>query len=303
MSRAVLFPGQGLTLAPCAAEWRTASTVVRELLDVASDAVHVPMVRLLHGSGVELRRTECYQPVLTALCAGILFEYEALHGVATHALGHSLGELPACVAAGVFSPHDAVTVAAARGALMAREAQRHPGGVVVLRATRAEAEAIVADASACGAIVIAAFNALDQHVVSGDHASLRAVPASANPIPLDASGAWHAPAMRGAEEEFARVAASYARAPSRARWVANADGIVVTDGAAVVPTLAHQLTRPVQWIRSLETLREEGVQTIVTVGPTRSMRTLAARTLGDRVAFIPVEHPDDLIVRIAEEPA
>jgi [acyl-carrier-protein] S-malonyltransferase len=296
----VLFPGQGLALATCAAEWRSASTVVSELLDVAAEAVKVPMARLLHGSGVALRRTECYQPVLTALCAGVLAEFETRHGVASYTLGHSLGELPACVAAGVFSPRDAVTVAAARGALMAREAQRHPGGVVVLRATRAEAETIVARASAYGTIVIAAFNALDQHVVSGDHAALRAVPVSAHPLPLDGGGAWHSPAMRGAEEEFARVVQAHARAPSRARWIANAHASVVMDGAAVVPTLTGQLTRPVQWMRSLEALRVEGVRTVVTVGPTRSMRTLAARTLGDWVRLVPMEHPNDLNVSFTE---
>ncbi len=293
-SFAVLAPGQGLELASVAAAWYRASVATRCLLDLAADQLQQPVSRLLHSSGFALRHTDVYQPVLTALCVGILQEVERRVGEADVALGHSLGELTACVAAGVLSDQAAVLVATQRGRLMAREAEHHPGGMLALRATVQETLAVIAETSAIGPISIAAFNAQDQHVVSGPHAALLAVPGRYAPMVIATGGAWHGPAMQDAVNEFHAVLRGAQAAPCRGRWIANRTGDLVGMGVDPVPLLSDQLTHPVQWVRSLTSLAATDVRVVVTLGPTKAQRTLARRTLGETLRLIPVELPDDL---------
>ncbi len=294
MSVAILVPGQGLELADVANAWYAASGESRRLLDLAAAQLQQPVTRLLHGAGLALRHTERYQPVMTALCSGILHEVERRVGIADVALGHSLGELVACVAAGILTSDDAVVAAGLRGRLMARESARHPGGMLALRATIDEAQEAVAFAATAGRLCIAAVNARDQQVVSGDHAALRAIPARFAPVTIATDGAWHSPAMMDAVEEFRAGLEALCRPPTRARWIANRTGAFVASPDQPPSLLAAQLTQPVQWVSSLETLGAIGVDCIITLGPAKAQRTLARRTLGEAVRFVPVELPEDL---------
>ena len=294
MNFAVLVPGQGLDLSAPATAWYGASVATRRLLDVAAERVQQPLAHLLHGAGRALRQTECYQPVLTALCGGILHEVEQRVGAASVALGHSLGELVACVAVGVLTIDDAVAAAVLRGQLMAREAALHPGGMLALRATFEETQDAVARASTSGPICVAALNARDQHVVSGAHAALRAIPAGLNPVMIGTEGAWHSPAMQAGVDEL-RVALEMCCNPAtRAQWISNRTGDVVVAAGHVPALLSAQLTHPVQWVRSLETLVSLGVDVVVTLGPAKAQRALSRRTLRDAIRFISVEVPEDL---------
>lgn len=294
MSVAVLVPGQGLDLIGVASAWYAASVESRRLLDLASAQVQLPVPRLLHGAGLALRQTQYYQPVMTALCCGILHEIEQRTGTADVTLGHSLGELVACVAAGILTSDDAVAAAVLRGRLMARESSSHPGGMLALQATLDAALAAVAVAATIGRVCIAALNAHDQQVVSGDHAALRAIPARCAPQMLATDGAWHSPAMAGAVDEFRRSLDVVCMPLRRARWIANRTGAFVTVHDHPPALLAAQLTQPVQWVRSLETLAASGVDCIIIVGPAKAQRTLARRTVGPGMRFLSVELPEDL---------
>lgn len=103
----------------------------------------------------------------------------------------------------------------ARGRLMAREADRSPGGLLALLDGSAAAIArAVAAGSPHGPLAIAAWNAPDEIVLTGAHAALVAAATVFPSRLIPASGAWHSPAMAGSVEE--RRAALHA-ARSRAR--------------------------------------------------------------------------------------
>lgn len=294
MTIAWLFPGQGTDLAAVAGAWHAASEAVRRGVALAESQCGIPAVQLLHGNGLALRDTRAYQPTLVAVCVGLLHEAERRLGAPRFVAGHSLGEIPACVAAGAIAGESAIALAAIRGRLMARESLRHPGTMVALRTDPEGAHDALALAAAAGPAAIAAHNAPDEQVLSGSREALRAIPARFARTPLATDGAWHSPAMAGAVEEYRAALGAVCTAPARVALLANRTGGVVPPDADVVPLLAEQLTHPVQWLRTLEELRTRGVRTFVTLGPARALRSLARRTLGDSVTVLAIEHPDDL---------
>ena len=87
---------------------------------------------------------------MVAVCLGVARMLERAGVRAQLMLGHSLGELAAWAAAGAITAEDAMRVAALRGALMAREAARHPGGMVRLIGDPASCDQALAEGAAHG---------------------------------------------------------------------------------------------------------------------------------------------------------
>lgn len=224
------------------------------------------------------------QPVLAAISLSI---HRALlrAGVAPSVvLGHSLGEVPAFAAAGVISDEAAVRLASLRGALMAREAAKHPGGLVAFPSLAA-ATARLAPGGSPTRLRLAAVNAPDEVVVSGPDEVLRGI----GGVRVAVSGAWHSDAMAGAVAEF--------RAALRALEVheAKVPLIRTLDGAINDPldALADQLTKPVYFTAALATAVGQGVDTFVTVGPGAVLRGLVRKNLGTSVRVLTTENSSD----------
>lgn len=297
MRCAFLFPGQGVPVGATAAEWYARSDAARGLLDRAAARARVKVARVLHAGGGALDDTAVYQPVVTALCLGALLEVEA-RGVAPDVVaGHSLGELAACVAAGALPAEAAVDVAATRGAAMAEAARRRPGGMVAVRVTSREAAlAAASSVAALGRVELAAHNAADEWVLSGDWAALRALPAHCAPVPLSTGGPWHSSAMEPAVAEYRAALRQAVRARPRLTLVSSATATLVGPEDDLVDLLAGQLTRPVEWAATLATLSAMGVERVVTIGPAKALRGLARRGLGGDVRVEGVDVPDDLPV-------
>jgi [acyl-carrier-protein] S-malonyltransferase len=308
---AFVFAGQGIDPPWIAGDLVTRARA-RPLIDAASDATSVDIRTLLLRGGGALARTEISQPALATACLIAAAALEDLGVQPDVACGHSLGELAAWAAGGYVSACDAIAVTAVRGRLMAREAKRHPGGMAVVHGERAEVvspartrpgEATPGEAAsvrsigatrieaaphvvralaagrAHGSLVVAAENALDEHVVSGDPAAIAAVLAACPSRRLAVTGAWHSPAMAGAVDELGEA---LARIPQRAGipFAGNRDGCIAA--AADIPALlAEQLVHPIRWVDCLRTLAALGVGRYVVIGPGKLMRALIRRTLGD----------------------
>jgi [acyl-carrier-protein] S-malonyltransferase len=295
MSLAFLFPGQGVDAAAVAGDWYARSAHARTLLDQAAAHVGVPIGRLLHGSGQALRDTAAYQPVLTAMSVGALLELTARGVRADVVAGHSLGELAALVAAGAVAPDAAVALAATRGRAMARAAEHQPGGMLALSArSRTEAEEAMAHALAHGRAQIAAHNAPDEWVLAGEWSALRAVPPRFAPVRLDTGGPWHSAAMSLAVSAYREALRDAIVGPLRIPVVCNRTGQLIGEADDLAELLAGQLTHPVEWTTTMETVSAMSVRTIITVGPAKPLRGLARRNLGREIQVLGVDSPSDL---------
>lgn len=265
---AFLFPGQGARNVLSGVRLARALPWGPKLLELATT------VELEAEAGRALERTEVLQPVLVAVCLAIHHELSPSPceagkgwGEGPMRLGHSLGQLTAFAATGAISPEDAVKLAAVRGALMAREAAKHPGGLIALDSLEA------ANAALRPGIQLAAVNAPNEVVISGTQAALRGVVGHRVPV----SGPWHSAAMAGAVEEFRSALKEVECEPPRAHF----------DG------LADQLTQPVQFSAALKSAVEQGVDTFVTVGPGAVLRGLVRKNLGNLVRVLTTEDAND----------
>jgi len=164
---------------------------------------------------------------------------------------------------------------------MAREAARHPGGLLaLLDGTPGAVRAALEMGGARGAIAVGAVNAPDEVVLAGDDAALRAVAAALPSRRLAVSGPWHGPAMLGAVEELRAALHAAPRRPAQAALVSNRDGAVLGAERAdeIADLLAEQIARPVQWTRALDALAAIGIDTCVTVGPGAVLRGLVRKS-------------------------
>jgi mycobactin polyketide synthetase MbtD len=166
-----VFPGQGGQQAGMGAVYYRYSAEYRAVVDEYS-ARHEqrygdrrPLSYLLGDSEEPTESLIAVHPARMFHMLGLAAMWQAVGVRPTAALGHSQGELAACVSAGMISPDDAVVTAARRAELLERFTSRGYA-VAVLAADIAAAEALLARHS--GWAEIAVLNSPRMLAVSGE---------------------------------------------------------------------------------------------------------------------------------------
>ncbi|HEV3328625.1 MAG TPA: ACP S-malonyltransferase [Acidimicrobiales bacterium] len=243
------FPGQGSLAAGAGTAWTGHASFA--VVGAVGSASGVDVVELLTTAGDdELVSTENAQIATFALSLCVL-DATGLAPVATLALGHSLGEYTALVAAGVLARDPGSRLVAARGAAMREAAEALPGGLVALLGGDLE-KAETACATIDG-LYLANLNGPAQVVVGGSPAALEELGARAKElgfrraIPLKVGGAFHTPLMAPAARAFEPALRSASFSRGHATVLANVDGEPHEDPADWVPLLLRQLTEPVRF--------------------------------------------------------
>jgi len=192
------------------------------------------------------------------------------------AAGHSLGEYSAYVAAGSLTVEDGARLVRRRGELMFEAGQARPGAMAaVLGLSTAEVTAACSEASVSGGVAVAANqNAPDQTVISGDPEAVDRAGARCRElgakrvIPLKVSGAFHSPLMEPAVPGLTAALAATPFGEPRFPVVANATATPIRTAAEARQRLVDQLTAPVRWVASVETLaRDAAGARFVEAGP------------------------------------
>jgi [acyl-carrier-protein] S-malonyltransferase len=283
---AFMFIGQGSAL-PWVGRDVLDDEAVAPLLEVASECSGIDVHRLLTVGGRELTRTEVEQPAMVAVCLGVHRMLERAGLAPDLVMGHSLGEVTAVAAAGGIGHESAVRIAALRGRLMAREATRHPGGLVRVTGDRDVCELALKDGRDAGSMGIAAHNGDNEWVLGGDEPAIARVIASGRATRLPIAGPWHTPAIAGAVGELRSALSSLSWAPLRAKFIANRDGSIAED-TRLIDLLVGQLIHPVLWVDMMRTAKEMGVTRYIAVGPGKTLRAIVHRNLGPH-------HPVEII--------
>ncbi|MET9610189.1 beta-ketoacyl synthase N-terminal-like domain-containing protein [Streptomyces sp. NPDC006512] len=205
--------------------------------------------------------------------------------------GHSIGELTAAYAAGVWSLADACALVAARGRLI----QALPGGgaMVAVQATEDEVRAQLAHGRA--GLDIAAVNGPDSVVVSGDGTAVSELAREwaargRETKRLKVSHAFHSAHMDGMTEAFAEVARGISYRAPALPVVSTLTGGPVSD----------EIRRPEYWVRhvretvrfhdAVRALRDRGATTFLEVGPGGVLTAAGRLCLPDAApeTFVPV---------------
>ncbi len=277
-----LFPGQGSQVVGMGRELAERYASAARAFDEASDALGLDMRALCwDGAQSELDRTANTQPALLTASVAALHAAEEEAGGLTEpvvAMGHSLGEFTALVAAGALALRDAVVLVRRRGELM-QEADPS-GGMLAVIGLDADVIATAIDGTD---LVVANDNAPGQVVISGpkngfDRATAALKEAGAKRvIPLRTSAAFHSPAMRPVGPELAKTIKLTPFSALRYRVVANVDAQVHEHAADFPSLLEKQVWSPVQWAASMRRAQGEGASAFVEFGPGNVLTGLAKR--------------------------
>jgi [acyl-carrier-protein] S-malonyltransferase len=265
----VLFPGQGVSL-------EGARELVRDVLAEQLERC----CELLGADPFEraAESTRFAQPaILLASLAG--WRTIARDTIPLAMAGHSLGELSALTAAGVFTLEDGLVLAVRRGSLMAQAAEQPGGGgmLAILKGTLAQAE----DLARANGLSVANDNAPGQVTLSGSVAALEQAAEQARSrglraMHLDVAGAFHSPAMQGAREPFLAAVREVA---IHAPCVPVLSGMTAAPFVDVPRELSDALVRPVRWRETLLALDGLGPERYLDVGPDRVLARLVVRNL------------------------
>jgi [acyl-carrier-protein] S-malonyltransferase len=282
-----LFPGQGSQSQGMGAEL-TRYGEVHDAMIEASDALGIDMLALCcTADGDELRKTELTQPAILTLSVGLLRALSARSDARPDAVaGHSLGEYSALVAAGVLCFDDALRLVRARGELMASAGGADSAMLAYLGERGAEVERRCERERAAGAVAqVANYNAPTQLVLSGHTRALTAVAtgiaeaALGSVVWLPVSGAFHSALMEPVVAPMRARLDAVPFASLSCPLVANVDAAVHRGTEYRREHLVQQITSPVRWLQSIQTLaRELDAPLWLEVGPGNVLEKLTRKS-------------------------
>lgn len=287
MTRALVFPGQGSQAVGMGKELAAAMPVFRHILEEVDDALNQNLSRLMfEGPEEELVLTENTQPALMAVSVATARVLEdagmELAKAVAFVAGHSLGEYSALTCARAIGLADAARLLKTRGEAMQRAVPVGEGAMAaILGIDLKGAEAVVAEAG--GVCAVANDNGGGQVVISGDKAAVEGAIEIAKEhgakrgILLPVSAPFHSPLMAPAAEAMAEALEKVEIKAPTVPLVANVTASRVTDPSEIRGLLVEQVTHMVRWRESVEYLRDQGVDTLVELGPGKVLSGLTRR--------------------------
>ncbi len=311
---AFLYPGQGSQYVNMLRPFCAAEPIVAAMFAEA-DRVMTPILgkplsqfifvdqhdpKAVEKAEEDLRQTAITQPAVLATDQALTLLLAAYGIHPDMAMGHSLGEYGALVAAGALPFADALEAVAARGREMTRVSYADNGKMAAVFAPIGEIERILETVD--GYVVIANLNSDRQAVIGGEskaveQASEIFLKAGYNAVPLSVSHAFHTSIVAPASEPLRRVLERLHLEAPHVPTVANVTGEFYPTGPTVLPEmldiLSRQVAAPVQFVKGLGTLYDAGARIFVEVGPKKALQGFVEDVLGGRgdVVSMFTNHP------------
>ncbi|WP_405777748.1 type I polyketide synthase [Streptomyces sp. NBC_01538] len=251
---------------------------LRDVLFAEQDAPHA---QLMH-------QTIYTQAALFALETALFRLLESWGIVPDYLAGHSIGEISAAHAAGVLDLPDACLLVAARGRLM----QALPSGGAMVSVQADEADVLPLLAGHEDRIAIAAVNAPDSTVISGEERTVMEIAERIRALghktrQLKVSHAFHSPLMQPMLQDFARVARMLTYHPPRIPVVSNLTGRTAAPDTIGSPEYwVRHIREAVRFRDTIEHLHAQGVTTYLELGPDATLSGLVHRTVPDGIAAV-----------------
>ena len=225
------------------------------------------------GSTGDLDDPQWKQPAIYALECALTELWSSLGIRPDVVLGHSLGEIAAAYAAGVFSLEDGLRLAASRGALIGALPGEGAMAAVFAPASDVSAALDKHNAGSPGiGLCIAADNG-PQQVISGPAGEISAIlehleATGIRVARLRRSPAYHSAMIEPAMDDLERAISGLAFAPPSLPFVSNLSGKTVAPSEALDAAYWRQQMRaPVAFKACVDTLAELGVGAVIEIGP------------------------------------
>ena len=295
---AFMFPGQGAQYVGMGKEFYDNNEKSRQIYEQASAAVGLDIEALCFEENTDINITEYTQIAMLTTEVAMMQAVLDLGVKPDVTGGLSLGEYSALVASGVMDFEDCAKVVRKRGIYMQDEVPAGEGGMAAIIAMDADKILEVLD-KVDGIVGIANYNCPGQIAISGEKAAVEKAcellkeAGAKRCIPLNVSGPFHSPMLKGAGEKLAKELEHVTIHDIAIPYVTNVTGDFVKDPSEVKDLLAAQVSNSVKWIQCVEAMLAVGVDTFIEIGPGRTLSSFVKK-INKEVTIVNVDKYADL---------
>jgi len=280
--KAYIFPGQGSQFVGMGKDLYDQYELAQKLFHRADEILGFPISHeMFNGTDETLKQTRVTQPAIflhSVIMAKVLGEDFNADMVA----GHSLGEFSALVANGTLKFEDGLTLVSKRARAMQKACEAEPSTMAaVLGLEDAQVEAICSEID--GIVVAANYNCPGQLVISGAVDAINTAceklkeAGARRALVLPVGGAFHSPLMEPARQELEEAINATQFQQPRCPIYQNVTASAVNDPAEIKLNLVAQLTAPVRWTQSIQSMVADGATEFVEVGPGKVLQGLVRK--------------------------
>ncbi|MCX5715599.1 MAG: ACP S-malonyltransferase [Candidatus Omnitrophica bacterium] len=296
---AYIFPGQGSQYAGMGKDLYNNYPIARETFEQANRALGFDIAKLcFEGPLEELTRTENCQPAILTVSIAALKAFQNANKKfePRAALGLSLGEYAALVAAEAIAFGDAVRLVRLRGRFMEEAAKEFPGKMASILGITAEVAEDICKEAGCE---VANLNCPGQVVISGSGESVEKAMAisktkgASRAIPLAVSGPFHSSLMSRAgqrlKEELSRISLFEPDLPV----ISNVNATPEIRPEVIKENLIDQVSCSTYWEDSIRYVVSQKINTFLEIGPGKVLKGLLKR-IDPNLIVHNIETSDDI---------
>ena len=299
---ALTCPGQGAQVAGFLTPWLELDSFKLEI-EKYSDILEMDLVHFgTEADADQIKDTKIAQPLIVAASLAshvallqALKDETRFSGVA----GHSVGEITAAGIAGILDTEAALKFVKARGEQMAQAASLEASSMAAV--VGGEQELVLDHLSKMG-LFAANYNGKGQIVAAGSSTKIQELlanpPAGSRVVGLAVAGAFHTSFMESAKVALTSLASSInTENPELLIW-SNSDGARVDSGEKFLELLINQVSKPVRWDMTMDSMVSGGVTAVLELLPGGTLTGIARRAMPG-VATLALKSPEDISKAVA----
>ena len=279
---AFVFSGQGDQFPGMGKDLYEKYPVAKEIYDLCDEIRPGTSAQCFNGTEEELKETKNTQPCLFAMelaAASVLIGKGITPDVVA---GFSLGEVVAATVSRTFDNETGFRLVCKRGELMQSEAEKFDTSMAAV--VKLTAEQVQDVCSKYSDVYPVNFNCPEQITVSGFSSQMADFfsdikAAGGRAIPLKVKGAFHSPFMKAAAESFAEELKQSVTKERNITLYSNMTAEVYTDD--VESLLSAQICNPVQWEKIIRNMISDGVDTLIEIGPGKTLTNMIKKISAD----------------------
>lgn len=272
---AFIYPGQGVQKAGMGADFYANSRAAAELFDRASETLQLDLKALCFEKNDRLDLTEYTQAALvcTSLAITRVLREQGIRPDIT--AGLSLGEYAAIAAAGALDETEAIRLVRKRGILMQNTVPAGEGGMCAVIGL--ETPVIEQVLEKIPGVSIANYNCPGQIVITGKKVMVEKGAAALKEagakrlVMLNVGGPFHSELLLPAGEELKKELEQIWIKDLQIPYISNVTAQKVEDSGQIRELLVKQISSPVRWMQSMETMLADNVDTFAEIGPGKTL--------------------------------